>query len=219
MAFKFGTTTLQQVIFNDTDLDKVYFKNGDNAAVLVFAKPGIYSGGNGQAVFGGKSFAYGENKNGTYFNNTNFSNVNATNMTGQALYSSSGPRVGHGIFVANKTFDISLYSKLTFSVTVSRVAGSTTSHGITAVLGLQTSCERAGTDSSTSSYYQLAGTHYTTTITGATGNPTTLTKELALATAKANGSAYYPFVEFTVGNLSSANNETWQIKINSITLS
>ena len=44
MPIKFGNTTINKIIYNDTDLDKVYFKNGDNAAVLVFFTPYAYNG-------------------------------------------------------------------------------------------------------------------------------------------------------------------------------
>lgn len=140
MAFKYETTTLQQVIFNDTDLDKVYFKNGNNAAVLVFAKPVVYNGGNGTSIFGSKSFAFRMSGGGTYYNDQVYSNVNATNMTGATAYHSSVNTYQYGIgyFVSNKTFDISLYSNMTINYTVAKTAGSTTNHGVSFVFGLST---------------------------------------------------------------------------------
>ena len=106
----------------------------------MFAKPVVYNGGNGTAIFGGKSFAFGMSGGGAYYNNQNYSNVNATNMTGVVAHDSAinTYRYGVGYFVANKTFDISLYNNMTINYTVTKTAGSTTNHGVSFEFGLST---------------------------------------------------------------------------------
>ena len=219
MPLIYGGTVVQNIIYNGTTLTKVYYKQGTNDPVLVFATPTIYNGGSGTALFGQKSFVYYLQRASTYMNNSNFSTFDSNTMYGTVTRSTSGSSYHYGVcvIVGSETFDISQYSTLTFTYDVT-ASTSNASLGVSITCGLSTQCERAGSDQSSWTYYQLGGTQYSTSITGRLQG-TNQTQTLNLTNAKANGSQYYPYISFAPQNLNYSLNETWGVQIKSIILS
>ena len=111
MPLKFGNTVVQKVIYNGVNLDKVYF-----GSTLVFATPIVYSGGDGTALFGSKSFTYDDYYSQPYYryHNDSYSSFNASTMTTSMGYRGGNGTVnGGGYIVTNKTFDISVFNTMT----------------------------------------------------------------------------------------------------------
>lgn len=218
MPLKYGQTVVQNVYYNGVNLSKVYYKNGSANPVLVFATPTIYNGGDGTSLFGTKSFVYYMQRATNYVNNSTYSTFTPSTMQGTVTRVTSGSSYHYGVcyIVGNDTFDISQYSTLTFKYNVSAASNATL--GVNMTCGLSTQCERAGTNQSSPSYYTLGGTQYYTQVTGVMQG-TNRTQTLNLATAKANGSLYYPYISFSPQHLNYSRDETWTVQIKSIILS
>ena len=112
MPLVYGGTTVQEIIYNGVNLDKVYY-----GTTLVFTKAKIFGGGNGQSIF---NITPGYKKgSASYSNDSAHANYDASNMTFNVRFKSSGSSYIYG-WVESRTkttYDITQYSNATFRVT------------------------------------------------------------------------------------------------------
>ncbi len=207
MAIVYNGTTLQKIIYDGVDLDRVYY-NG----TLVFAKPIVYNGGDGTSLFGSKTYTFAiKGTDGERVSPGGLAYANMNPLNGQATYDMAlnTYKYGGGIFMTNKTFNISLFNTLTYRYTVNSHSYPNNYYIYTHV-GLSTSPDH------NASNYRLLGTQYNSNVGYTYSGQNTLT--LNLTNAKAAGSEYYVFVYFHIGHEASYDN-TLTFTINDIIFS
>lgn len=105
MAIKYGNTTIQKIMYNGVDLDKVYYGN-----TIVFSKPTVYGGGNGTSLFSPTSFNSGTNWHQYDISYANLAQYDLTKM--QATLQSTTSGAGTIWFLTNKKFSIGLFNSI-----------------------------------------------------------------------------------------------------------
>lgn len=110
MPLKYGSTTIEKVVYNGVDLNKVYF-----GSTLVFTKSKIFTGGNGSQIF---DIVHGYTTNSSTYPDTNqYNQYDVSTMTATMRYEIHNLTYrGYADVRTKSTYDISLWSNATFKL-------------------------------------------------------------------------------------------------------
>lgn len=135
MPLKYGQTVIQKAIYNNVELSKIYYKQGTNNPVLVFATPTVFGGGNGSSIFGVNCYAL-KGSNREYEATQSYSNVSLSTMQCNVEWhgQTNVQHYGYIRCVTLQNFDISLYQTATLTLDT---WANNANWGISAMFGTQ----------------------------------------------------------------------------------